>query len=146
MHRIGPQPGHFGAWRVLCAVPAVLASSCLVTILFSGLGRRTSPAVLGWLLTGPLLLLGPAERVAVRAFCRFRSPTSTEIEWLTPLRTWTERRCGAGPGRFVWYVSDDPGTGRAGRRPALDRGQFRLSAAGRPRGADRGGGRGGAAA
>ena len=63
------------AWGVLCAVPAVLASTCLVTILFSGLGRWTLPAVGGWLLGGPLLLLGPAERVAVRALCRFRIPT-----------------------------------------------------------------------
>ncbi|MGI8693568.1 MAG: M48 family metalloprotease [Geodermatophilaceae bacterium] len=59
-------------------------------------------------LTGPLLLLGPAERAVVRAFCRFRTPTSTEIEWLTPLRIWTERRWAAGPSRFDWYVSDDP--------------------------------------
>ncbi len=63
MNRIGPQPGCYGAW-VLCAVPAVLASGCLVTILCSGLGRWTVPAVAGWLLAGPLLLLGPAERAA----------------------------------------------------------------------------------
>ena len=104
VNRIGPQPGCYGAW-VLCAVPAVLASTCLVTILFSGLGRWTHcrrwPA-------GPLLLLGPAERVAVGAHCRFRTPTAVEIGWLASLRAWTERRSDAGPGRFDWYVRDDP--------------------------------------
>ncbi|MDQ3465666.1 MAG: M48 family metalloprotease [Actinomycetota bacterium] len=109
MSRTGPRRGHhYGAWRVLCAVPAVLASTCVVTILFSGLGRWTPPAVAGWLLTGPLVLLGPAERAAVRAQCRFRIPTSPEFEWLTSLGAWTKRRCAAGPGRFDWYVRDDP--------------------------------------
>ena len=78
---------------VLCAVPAVLASTCLVTILLSRLRRWTLPAVGGWLLAGPLLLLGPAERVAVRAHCQLRIPISQEIEWLTALQAWTEQRC-----------------------------------------------------
>jgi len=90
---IGPRRGHYhyGAWRVLCAVPAVLASGCLVTILCSGLGRWTVPAVAGWLLAGPLLLVGPVERAAVRACFRFRAPIGAECGWLDWLRAETEQ-------------------------------------------------------
>jgi len=91
---------------VLCAVPAVLASTCLVSILFSGLGRWTLPAVAGWRLAGPPVLLG--QRAAMRALCRLRIPTGQEIEWLTSLRAWTEHWCAVGAGRFDWYVRDDP--------------------------------------
>ena len=107
----------------------MLASTCLVSILFSGLGRWTLPAVGGWLLAGPLLLLGPAERVAVRAQCRLRIPTGQEIEWLTSLQAWTEQRCAVGAGRFDWYVRDDPAPAAlaAGRRSiAVTTGFLRL--------------------
>lgn len=120
MRAIGPRRGHYhyGAWRVLCAIPAVLASGCLVTILCSGLGRWTVPAVAGWLLAGPLLLVGPVERAAVRACFRFRAPIGAECGWLDWLRAETEQRCDAGAGRFDWYVRDDPelAAAAAGRR------------------------------
>lgn len=78
--------GHVGAGRLLCAVPAVLASAALVTIVLGGLGRWTLPAVAGWVVAGWLLLVPAAERAAVRIIHRLRAPAGVDAECLAVLR------------------------------------------------------------
>lgn len=104
--------GHYGACRLLCAVPAILVSTVLVSIVVGGLGWWALPAVAGWLLAvvagwllaGWLLLLGPAERVAVRVAYRFRPPTGSDAAWLAWLRERVQDRCATARCRFDWYL------------------------------------------
>ncbi len=51
MNRSG-QRGLYGAFRLLCAVPAMLISAVLVTIVAAPLGRYALLGLLGWLLAG----------------------------------------------------------------------------------------------
>jgi len=120
---------YFGVSRLLCAVPAALASAVLVTIVLGGLGRWTLPAVAGWVAAGWLLLAPTAERATVRITHRFGAPAGADAEWLAALRACTEQRCGARPGRFDSYVRDDPEPAAyaAGRRSiAVTTGFLRL--------------------
>ncbi len=54
--RIG-EGGHCGAWRLLCAAPAVLTSAMFVTFAFSWLGAFTLVGSAAWLLAGVSLSL-----------------------------------------------------------------------------------------
>ncbi|CAN5277575.1 M48 family metalloprotease [soil metagenome] len=123
------QRGHYAAWRLLCAVPTALASMCIVIIASRGLGQWMPLAVAGWLLVGPLLLVQPAERAAVRVVYRFRPAIGPETEWLASVRDWTQHRYSADTARFDWHVRDDPEPGAfaVGRRSiAVSTGLLRL--------------------
>lgn len=110
--------GHYGAWRLLCAVPAILTSTVLVAIVSALLGRYAIFGLAGWLLVGFVLLAPRAERATVRAVCRFETPAAAAGEWLRWLQGQAETRCHVEPGRLDWYVRDDatPNAFAAGRR------------------------------
>lgn len=100
--------GHYGVWRLACAVPAALTSAVLVTIAAAPLGRYTLLGLAGWLLVGLLLLGRRAERAAVRASYRFRVPAGNDRAWLDWLQAGAKQRCRVRPGRLDWYLRDDP--------------------------------------
>jgi len=100
--------GHYGAWRLACAVPAALTSAVLVTIVAAPLGRYTPLGPAEWLLVGFLLLGRWSERAAVRAFYRLRVPAGNDRAWLEWLQAGAEHRCRVHPGRLDWYLRDDP--------------------------------------
>ncbi|MDQ3530383.1 MAG: hypothetical protein M3425_10635, partial [Actinomycetota bacterium] len=94
------QRGHYGAWRLLCAVPAMLTSAVQVAIVSALLGRYAVFGLVGWLLVGFVLLAPGAERATVQAVYRFRAPEGAAGEWLESLREWAEHRCRVPPGRL----------------------------------------------
>lgn len=102
------QAGHYGLWRLACAVPAMLTSAVQVAIVCALLGRYAILGLLGWLAVGFVLLTRRAERAAVRAVYRYRVPAGPDVEWLSSLQTCAEHRCEVRPGRLNWYVRDDP--------------------------------------
>jgi len=107
MNFVGQQ-GHYGLWRLACAVPAILTSTVQVAIVSALLGRYAILGLLGWLVIGFVLLARRAERAAVRAVYRFREPAGSDAQWLASLQAWAEHRCEVRPGRLDWYVRDDP--------------------------------------
>ena len=98
---------HHGAWQLLCAAPAVLASAVMVLVAFAWLGEFAVLALATWLLCAPLLLSTAAERFVVRHVYRFRRPTGVDEDWLDWLQARVERRCGLEQHRFDWYVHRD---------------------------------------
>ncbi len=118
MNRIA-EGRHWSAWRLGCAVPAILTSAMLVTIGFSWLGKFTLLGLAGWLLAGALMMLPSLERAVVRV--EYRSHA-------------VESRCVLEAGRFDWYVrrAVEPNAFVIGRRSiAVSTGYLQLLYAGR---------------
>lgn len=65
--------GHFGGWRAVTSVPAMVGSLLGMVALSRGLGRRQALVLLDWLAAGAAVFTGVGERIAVRAACRFPS-------------------------------------------------------------------------
>lgn len=128
------QRGHYGAWRLLCATPAMLTSTVQVIIVSALLGRYAVLGLVGWLLVGVVLLGRQMERATVRVVYRFHRPVGAAAEWLDSLRELAEHRCRVPPGRLDWYVRDDPQPNAfvAGRRSvAVTSGFLQLLRSGR---------------
>ncbi len=126
--------GYFSAWRLLCALPAILTSVLLVTIAFSWAGVFALVGVVGWLLCAALLSLPAMERKAVRAGYRFHDPLPRDRDWLSWLQSAVELRCGLEAGRLDWYVRKDkePNAFAIGRRSvAVTSGFLQLLSTGR---------------
>ncbi len=126
--------GHYGWWRLLCAVPALLTSAMIVTVAFGWLGASTLIGAAAWLLAGALLSIPALERAAVRLGYRFHAPDPADRDWLRWLQACVESRCGLEAGCFDWYVRRDtePNAFAVGRRSiAVTTGFLRLLSAGR---------------
>ncbi len=85
------QSARFGLWRALAAAPAMLGSLLLLSVVFGALGRWAGLMLLVWVVCGAVLLTRVGERIAVRAACRFRSPSPAQAAalqrpWATALR------------------------------------------------------------
>ncbi|MBA3411394.1 MAG: M48 family metalloprotease [Geodermatophilaceae bacterium] len=109
---------HYSAWRLVCAVPAILTSAMLVTVAFGWLGKFTLLGLVAWLAAGALLGLPSLERAAVRIGYRFHGPALPDRDWMRWLQSSVESRCQLQAGRFDWYVRRDaePNAFAIGRR------------------------------
>ena len=77
--------GHFGAWRSVAALPAMVGSLLTLLVLFSWLGAWEELVLSGWLASGAAVFTGPGERIAVRVGCGFRRPSAQQAAVLEPL-------------------------------------------------------------
>src|SRR4051812_16531408 len=85
------QAARFGLWRALAATPAVIGSLLLLSVFSGPLGRWAGLVLLVWVVCGAVLVTRVGERSAVRAACRFRSPSPAQAAalqrpWATALR------------------------------------------------------------
>ncbi len=110
--------GHFGAWRALAAVPAMVGSMLLLLVLFGWMGQWEGAALLGWIGSGAALFTRVGERVAVRIGAGFRRPTKAQIALLAPTWTLALARCGLSASEVNLYVqrSREPNAFAAGGR------------------------------
>ena len=91
--------GHFGAWRALTAVPAMVGSVLLLLVLFGWLGEWEGAVLLGWIGSGAAVFSRVGERVAVRVGAGFRRPTKAQVALLAPAWSAALARGRAGRGR-----------------------------------------------
>lgn len=103
--RAGSRPiGRVRLSRALAAVPAVIGSLLLLTVLFGWLGRWEAPVLLGWLASGALVRSSVGERMAVRVGWGFRRPSTSETAALAPLWAAAIRQTGTVAGDVDLYV------------------------------------------
>jgi STE24 endopeptidase len=109
--------GHFGAWRALTAVPAMVGS-LLLLVLFGWLGEWEGAVLLGWIGFGAAVFTRVGERVAVRVGAGFRRPTKAEVALVAPAWTSALARAGLAAGEVDLYVqrSREPNAFAAGGR------------------------------
>ncbi len=112
------QAGHFGAWRALTAVPAMVGSALLLIVLFGWLGEYEGAVLLGWIGSGAAVFSRTGERLAVRVGAGFRRPTKAQRALLAPAWSAALGRCGLSAGEVHLYVqrSRYPNAFAAGRR------------------------------
>jgi Zn-dependent protease with chaperone function len=96
--------GHFGAWRVACAIPALCGSVLVLAAAFGWLGAWANLVLAGWLFVAVVLLCRPVERVAVRAAYGYRKAAAHEAAILDPLRRQALARCGLSGESIEFYV------------------------------------------
>jgi STE24 endopeptidase len=110
--------GHFGAWRALSTVPAMVGSVLLVVMLFGWLGAWEPVALLAWMASGVSVFSRHGERAAVRVGAGFRRLTSAQSALVTPAWSTALARCGLSAGEVDLYVrrSQDPNAFAAGGR------------------------------
>jgi STE24 endopeptidase len=110
--------GHFGAWRALTAVPAMVGSLLLLLVLFGWLGEWEGVVLLGWIGSGAAVYSRVGERVAVRVGAGFRQPTRAQSAQLAPAWTSALARAGLAAGEVELYVqrSREPNAFAAGGR------------------------------
>jgi STE24 endopeptidase len=99
-----PERGHFGAWRAVVALPAMIASALLLIVLLGWMGTWEGLGLLSWLSCGLLTLTHRGERVAVRLACGFRRPSPTDAAALAPVWSEVLARCGTPADRVDLYV------------------------------------------
>ena len=110
--------GHFGAWRALTAVPAMVGSVLLLLVLFGWLGEWEGALLLGWIGSGAAVLSRVGERVAVRVGAGFRRPTNAQLALLAPAWSSALARAGMAASEVDLYVqrSYEPNAFAAGGR------------------------------
>ena len=110
--------GHFGAWRALTAVPAMVSSVLLLLVLFGWLGQWEGALLLGWIGSGAAVFSRLGERVAVRVGAGFRRPTNAQLALLAPAWSSALARAGLAVGEVDLYVqrSREPNAFAAGGR------------------------------
>lgn len=96
--------GHWGAWRMLLTVPAMLAGAAVMLVTLGGLGRWEALAFGGWLGCGTATMTRRGERIFVRVGCRFRRPKPAERAVLEPLWAQVLDHCGIAAGSVELYV------------------------------------------
>ena len=96
--------GHFGAWRALTAVPAMVGSMLLLIVLFGWLGEWEGAVLLGWIGSGAAVLSRVGERVAVRVGAGFRRPTKVHVALLAPAWSAALARAGLTASEVDLYV------------------------------------------
>ena len=110
--------GHFGAWRALTAVPAMVGSVLLLLVLFGWLGEWEGAVLLGWIGSGAAVFSRVGERVAVRVGAGFRRPTKAQVALLAPAWSSALARAGLAASEVDLYVqrSREPNAFAAGGR------------------------------
>jgi STE24 endopeptidase len=110
--------GHFGAWRALSTVPAMIGSLLLLLVLFDWLGEWEPVALLAWMASGVAVFSRIGERAAVRVGAGFRRPTRVQSALLAPGWSAALTRCGLRASEVDLYVqrSRDPNAFAAGGR------------------------------
>jgi STE24 endopeptidase len=110
--------GHFGAWRAVSTVPAMVASLLLLLVLFGWLGQWEGAVLLGWIASGAAVFSRVGERVAVRVGAGFRRTTRAQSAQLAPAWSAALARSGLGAGEVDLYVqrSREPNAFAAGGR------------------------------
>lgn len=101
--------GNWSNWRALVAAPAMLGGLGVALIAAGLTGRWTAAVLLIWLLTGPVLLTRPGERVAARVILRCRTPTTAERATFAPVWRDVLARCHITPDAVDLYIR--PGRG-----------------------------------
>ncbi len=110
--------GHFGAWRAVTTVPAMVGSLLLLSVLSAGAGSWGGLVVLGWAGAGAAMVTRVGERVTVRVGCGFRRPSPGQAARLAPVWAAALCRCGLSAGEVDLYVQHSAQTNAyaAGRR------------------------------
>jgi STE24 endopeptidase len=119
--RAGAAPrraGHFGAWRALSTVPAMVGSLLLLLVLFGWMAQWEDVVLLGWIASGAAVFSRAGERVAVRVGAGFRRPTRAQAALLASAWATALARCGLAASEVDLYVqrSRDPNAFAAGGR------------------------------
>jgi STE24 endopeptidase len=96
--------GHFGAWRALTAVPAMIGSLLLLLVLFGWMGEWEGAVLLRWIGSGAAVCSRVGERVAVRVGAGFRRPTKAHVALLSPAWTAALARAGLTASEVDLYV------------------------------------------
>ena len=91
--------GHFGAWRALSTVPAMIGSLLLLLVLFGWLGEWEPSCCLAGSASGVAVFSRIGERAAVRVGAGFRRPTRAQSALLAPAWSAALARCGLCRGR-----------------------------------------------
>lgn len=110
--------GHFGAWRALTAVPAMVGSVLLLLVLFGWMGQWEGAVLLGWIGSAAAVFTRVGERVAVRVGAGFRRPTKAQVALLAPAWAAALARAGLAASDVDLYVqrSREPNAFAAGGR------------------------------
>jgi STE24 endopeptidase len=96
--------GHYGAWRALTSLPAMVGSLLLLLILFGWMGQWEGLVLLGWLASGAAVFTRMGERAAVAAGCGFRRPSRAQLAALGPVWSAALDQAGVGVGEVDLYV------------------------------------------
>jgi STE24 endopeptidase len=78
------QTVRYGLCRAIAGTPAMLGSLLLLLVAFGALDPWAGLLLLGWAACGAVTMTRPGERVAVRAACRFYSPSPALAAALQP--------------------------------------------------------------
>lgn len=99
--------GHFGAWRTVVAVPAIIGSSLLLLVLGGCLGQWEIIALGAWVASGFAVSTEMVQRILLHTGYGFRRPTSRQAAVLDPLWNAALQRCGPPAGQLRLYVQRD---------------------------------------
>lgn len=92
---------------VLAAAPAMTGSLLLLVFLSGGIAPWGPVAVLAWLCIGVATLTRPGEAAAARLLCRFRRPSTEDVDRIRPILHDVQQRCGLASGSVDLYVITD---------------------------------------
>ena len=112
-----PAGGHFGAWRAVVMLPAIIGGMLVMLALTAGLRAWGTPTFLLWLAGAAVVSMRWGERLAVRTAYGFRPLSDEECQLLEPVFEAALARCDQPSGELDWYVQPDrqPNAGVAGR-------------------------------
>ena len=99
-----PVRGHFGAWRAVVLLPAIIGGVLLMLALTAGLRAWGTPMFLLWLAGAAVVSTRWGERLAVRTAYGFRPQSGRERWLLEPVFEAALARCDRPCGIFDWYV------------------------------------------
>ncbi len=110
--------GHFGLWRAVTSLPAMVGSLLLLLVLFGWMGEWEGLLLLGWLASGAAVCTRLGERAAVVSGCGFRRPSRSQVAALGPAWSAALAQAGIDAGAVDLYVqrSDDLNAYAAGGR------------------------------
>lgn len=112
-----PAGGHFGAWRAVVMLPAIIGGLLLMSALTAGFGACETPTFLLWLAGAAVVSTRWGERLAVRTAYRFRPLSDWEGQLLEPVFEAALARCDRPSSELDWYVQPgrQPNASVAGR-------------------------------
>ncbi len=96
--------GHFGAWRAVVMLPAIIGGMLLMSALTAGLRAWGTPTFLLWLAGAAVVSTRWGERLAVRTAYGFRPLSGRECQLLEPVCETALARCDRPSGELDWYV------------------------------------------
>ena len=113
-----PARGHFGVWRAVLMLPAIIGGVLLMLALTAGLRAWATPTFLLWLAGATVVSTRWGERLAVRTAYGFHPLSGRERQLLEPMCESALARCDRPCGELDWYVQPgrQPNACVAGRR------------------------------